>query len=428
MAELQFQSEGSSLFDVPQYIPSYGVRNNQYIGHYSFGNSVGDFNLNAPVRHNPEVATTDERPSHSYLHNNPYAPPLLPACSTTSMNHHLYMESAGPPETHSEKAYFPQRPISHYDSEPLGGLTDFGVFDCNAWFSEKEVVGSSTFTPDPVGRTLVHYSTPPRDSSNLTSSRYHLYPGRKSNNECLNERSLFRTGFDASYSASSSRQSFEFTSNSSEPELPLLWRVFKPKISGFCVPEDHRPSEDSSMEQSEDPHPDARTLTVSPMCSDYLDEAVTQKCPRGFHLVSFTDFQTEHVVHAFGISTDSAICYERDVDTDSHICPLGCRRKFSGKSFRKHFSQFHPELDTKSGNFYCTVKSHPKVRCTGDAVHNTCFTQHFQLMHSLKEFLCPFCLSPQRHKQDVVRHFDMCEVLSAKEKYQYREEKSCRAL
>ncbi|KAK0226764.1 hypothetical protein EDD85DRAFT_940550 [Armillaria nabsnona] len=413
MAELQFQSEGSSLFDFPQYIPSYGVLDNQAIGHHSFDNNVGDFNPNVPIRHNPEVVTTDQLPSQSYLHDNSYAPPFLPACSATATNHHLYTESVGPLETHSEKAYFPQRPISHYDSEPLGGLTDFGAFDCNAWFSEQEVVGSSTFTTDTVERTLLHCSAPPRVSSNL---RYHPYAGRKPNNQCFDERILFRTGFDASHSASSSQQLFESTNSSSEPELPLLWRAFKPKISGLCDPEDHLPSEDSNTEQSEDPHPDARTLTFSPRPSDHLDEAVTQKCPRGFHLVSLTDLQTEQVVEAFGISTDSAICYERDVDTDSHTCPLGCRRKFSGKSFRKHFSQFHPELNTKSGNFYCTVKSHPKVRCTGDAVHNSCFMQHFQLMHSLKEFLCPFCLSPQRHKQDVVRHFDTCEMLNGRGK------------
>ncbi len=83
------------------------------------------------------------------------------------MNHHLYMESAGPLETHSEKAYFPQWPISHYDSETLGGLADFGAFDCNAGFSEQEIVGSSTFTTDTVERTLVHCSTPPRGSFNL---------------------------------------------------------------------------------------------------------------------------------------------------------------------------------------------------------------------------------------------------------------------
>ncbi len=64
------------------------------------------------------------------------------------------------PETHSEEAYFPQRPISHYDSEPLGGLTDFCAFDCNAWVSEQGVVGSSTFPTNIVERTLVHRSTP----------------------------------------------------------------------------------------------------------------------------------------------------------------------------------------------------------------------------------------------------------------------------
>ncbi|PBK62068.1 hypothetical protein ARMSODRAFT_1025191 [Armillaria solidipes] len=393
MAELLFQSEGSSF---PQYIPSYS--DSQSIGHHGFGNSVRDFNLNMPIRHNPGVPTTVQLPSHSYLHDSPDAPPFLPACGVTAMNDPLYMESAGPSKSHSEQAYFPQRPVPYYDSEPSGDLTDFGAFDYDAWFSEQPVVGSSTFTTDTVERTLVYRSTPPRGSSNLTSSRYHPYAGHKPNNQGLDECSLFRTGFDASYSASSSRHLFESINGSSESELPLLWRAFRPRVSGLCDPEDHLASEGSNTEQRDDPHSDAGTITVSPLPSDHLDEAVTQKWQEFLPSSNLLSTYTEHVVEAFVISADSAICYERDVDTDIHSCPLGCRRKFNGNSFRKHFSKFHPELNATSGNFYCTVKSHPK------------------LMHSLKEFLCPFCLSSQRHKQDVVRHFDMCEALSGKGK------------
>ncbi|KAK0486808.1 hypothetical protein EDD18DRAFT_1111030 [Armillaria luteobubalina] len=372
MSELQFQSESSSLFDFPH---------------------TEDFNHNAPVLHDPEFTT--QLPSHSYPHDSPHAPPFPPRGSNTpSTNRHLpeYMNSltyAYPLDTLPEHAYFlHSRTMSHYDSAPVGDLTDFATSDYNTWHSDQGILRPCTSTTGTVEQTLVHPAHP-RDSYSSNNNRYHPYTKQRPY-----EGSLVR--FDTSYPTSSQvvfhfiliiesylwtcykfriQQSFESTSSPSEPELPLLWRSFKPKFS--------------------DPR------------------------PPGFHKVSLTDLQTSHVLASFRISPPSAICYKRNPDTDTHTYPLpGCMLTFTGTSFRKHFnnSKFHPELNTKSdsqaGNLYCTVKSYPKVRCAGEAVHTTCFAQHFQLMHSLKECLCPFCLEPQRNKRDVVQHLDTCSVLS----------------
>ncbi|KAK0190142.1 hypothetical protein F5146DRAFT_1225069 [Armillaria mellea] len=408
MPELQFQSEGSSHPGFPQYfLPYAGVHDPQSHGHHSFGNSVENFNQNTPIEHIPAVGSTlladSQQPSRIYLHNNPQAP-AFPAnhrvghfaqntsiqqnaegatatfldrqyshpysgtvpCNTTYLPT-IYNPQAPPfpPNNHQStyaetQAYFPQQPGSCHASD---------AFDSSAWPAEQGAVsGSSTSTVGRQNTTL----------PNITNHRYyHPYARRKH---------LVRTGIDSTSYSSSSESSRRLIKPMDEEELPLLWRAFTPKNLG-----DHIPSEASDAQGSEDTHSDARTLTVPPQPSDHLDKA------------------TERVVAAFGIP---AICYERNVDTDTHTCPLaGCEQKFTGGSFRAHFRRFH-KAPPGGCFYYCRVQSHPKARCTGKEVYNTAWAQHFLVMHSLKGVLCPFCLSEERHKQDVVKHFDTCEVLS----------------
>ncbi|KAK0209895.1 hypothetical protein IW262DRAFT_1498184, partial [Armillaria fumosa] len=264
MPELQFQSESSSLFDFPQYTPSYCVHDNQSLGHDLFINSAGDFNQSAPTRHDPELTT--QFSSHSYPHDNPQAPPFLPReYSTPTTNRHLpvYINSltyACPPETLPEHAQFLQpAPVSCYDSAPMSDLTDFATFDYNTWHSDQEILGPSTSTTDTIEQTLVHPAHP-RDSSDITYNRYHPYAQQRPY-KCVLVR------LDTSHSPSSS---IESTSSPSEQELPLLRRAFKPKLSESDLrdQENHRPFEVSNTTQDEDSRSDDETLTVSPLPSD----------------------------------------------------------------------------------------------------------------------------------------------------------------
>ncbi|KAK0183565.1 hypothetical protein F5146DRAFT_1128098 [Armillaria mellea] len=412
MPELQFQSEGpvspaflNTFYRTPvSMIPNLTATIPSAIGEFyliylsrtahRLSLSVENFNQNTPIEHIPAVGSTlfadSQQPSHTYLHNNPQAP-AFPAnhrvghfaqntsiqqnaegatatfldrqyshpysgtvpCNTTYLPT-IYNPQAPPfPPNHHQstyaetQAYFPQKPGSYHASD---------AFDSSAWPAEQGAVsGSSTSTVGRQNTTL----------PNITTHRYyHPYAGRKR---------LVRTGIDSASYSPSSESSRRLIKPVDEEELPLLWRAFTPTNLG-----DHIPSEASDAQGSEDTHSDARTLTVP---------------PRGYHPVSLTDLQTERVVAAFGIP---AICYERNVDTDTHTCPL---------------AGFH-KAPPGGRLYYCRVQSHPKARCTGKEVHNTAWAQHFLVMHSLKGVLCPFCLSEERHKQDVVKHFDTCEVLS----------------
>ncbi|KAG7442007.1 uncharacterized protein BT62DRAFT_936662 [Guyanagaster necrorhizus] len=207
MSELQIPLDTSNLFDFPENFPSYDVHHDQPIDHHLFS-SVGDFNVNAPALNDPDVTFTlaNQMTSHSYIYDNPQAPPFLPKHGTSATNYDSYLPLTGHPATQSYETYLPPQPVLVSTPKSLSDPIDFGDFDYKGWLAEQGIIGWSTFTRNgDIGPNRICHFNP---SGRLIGSpkhraihRYHPY-ARPQCKKRPGESSLFRTGFKTTYLAS----------------------------------------------------------------------------------------------------------------------------------------------------------------------------------------------------------------------------------
>ncbi|PBK59891.1 hypothetical protein ARMSODRAFT_767395 [Armillaria solidipes] len=156
-----------------------------------------------------------------------------------------------------------------------------------------------------------------------------------------------------------------------------------------------------------------REIFTSAYC---VDTICPQACPPGYQRRCFPFDMAEKIIRVYGIPTHNVYYYRRDRDSDDHLCPLGCGRRFIGKSIKAHLENFHPNINSHSRKeICCRTQSHPKSKCPPkNVVQGRYFVKHFTAMHSLAHSLCPFCWGRQTRFDHLHRHFAVCRILRPK--------------